>query len=1111
MEWFLKKKDFNILSKNFEQSILENYYISGDIFEISNRLENLLSEKSFSGLLYTEALWICSQARIYKDDKNIVSIVITFLNQAEIFVDQFKLIANSELKEWHESLSEDNSSKANDEETNNSIDSSKILNNFRRQNNSLINITVNKLRKFIENVEPCIESCLTKKEIDQIEEEIVEFKLEESKDDLYADILNGVQVNIIDKFKDFAQIQKYYNQLFEIYDAAKSSKNEFNLALACLSYVVKKNDVISDDIGLLGLVDDFYAIDFTHKNLKSHELQNLIFIHDSKYPSFKIPELVSSGGALSLINLETTIKASYTKELKETFLKRVIIVPDVGPLPILSSLGKSITDRLEQSKINNNPKKFTSGDKLFLGSIKKGLLSRKIKIFAEYDGPSEHDGLDWIIPKEGKNFRLTIRRKILDQALLAEKSSGATKVKNISYFLKHSNPEIYGWSGIHFKKNISKVPSDGPIYLFSTKIGSKPYLKEKIYGKSIASWMGVREFNESHAYTDSNYDNQLFPEPNVYLISSKSVAIELLNERLETLIPHRKPSLVIIDSEEFYGNPSFITEIKDKDMDVIIFIESYKENYLELLLNNNFKTISARPENIISHNMGLVRSPTASFISRSRAPSINYKIVDIGELTELHQLMKNISELLKDELYFIVYMSLINLVNNRLRKQISIPDEQEVQLNLDLINSIIISLEQHLRFEDEFIEITSFLNVFKEDLARVNRAKFIEIFLIKNSDSTNVVLTPPNQKKNTQKFLNEICNTLNLKESQLTALRMDEIESDHSFNVDNLLIPVFISKKTMQKLRNRKYAKKHIYFGTLYENKYHEIWLKKERRMFENSFKNIGQFSSFIENNKAESSILHAEGKDIFEELVLNSLNYQEGAHNDSLHIVECKLFILDDNEIYALPLNGKQLRLKGEIAKSQNVSRLREEDVILVASEYSGEDLVENLLQENAEEYKKYKEIESAAKSWKSLLIKYKDENNLTYTELREVLQKFDIKRTLSTIKHWVNDENTIAPQQRKNTIEGIYKLIGESNPNKSKHCIDSTSKLYQLSNIARNKLTEIINQADHDDNEILLSINNLNIKFEKKIIRGFIETSIEAKKLYKISRLENFAEVID
>ena len=1110
MEWFLKKKDFNILSRNFEQSILENYHNSGDIYQISNRLESLLSEKSFSGMLYTESLWICSQARKYDNNKNIISIVIAFLNQAEIFVEQFKLISNNELYEDLDNLSEDTFGKEQDKQIANS-NSNKVLNDFRRQNNSLIDIAINKLRKFIDDVEPCIESCLTQKEINQIEEEIVEFKLEESEEDLYADILTGTQVNIIDKFKNFAQIQKYYNQLFEIYDAARSGKNEFNLALACLSYVVKKNDVISDNIGLLGLVDDFYAIDFTHKNLKSNELQNLIFIHDSKYPSFKIPELVSSGGALSLINLETIIKASYTKKSKEAFLKRVIIVPDVGPLPTLSSLGKSITDRLEQSKINNNPKKFKPGDKLFLGRIKKGLVARKIKIFAEYDGTSEHLGLHWIIPKEGKNFRLTVRKKILDQALLADENSKTTKVKNISYFLKHSNPEMYGWRGIHFKKNISKQPSTGPIYLFSTKVGSKPYLNEKIYGKSIASWMGVREFNKSGAFTDTNYDNQLFPEPNVYLISSRSVAIELINNRLETSIPRSKPSLVIIDSEEFYANPSFVAEIKDKDIDVIVFIESYKENYLELLLNNNFKTISAKPENIISHNMGVVRSPTASFISRSRAPSIDYKIIVIDELTELHKLMKNISELLKDELYFQVYMGLINLANNRLRKQITIPNNQEVQLNLDLIDSILYSLKQHLKFEDEFIEITSFIQEFKEDLARVNRAKFIELFLIENSNSTNVVLTPPNQKKNTQKFLNEICNTLNLKESQLRALRMDEIESDNSFSVDNLLIPVFISKKTMQKLRNRKYAKKHIYFGTLYENKYHEIWLKKERRMFENSFKNIGQFSSFIENNKTETSILHVEGKDIFEELVLNSLNYQEGAHNDSLHIVECKLFILDDNEIYALPLNGKQLRLKGEIASSQNVGRLAEDDVILVASEYSGEDLVENLLQENPEEYKKYKEIESDAKSWKTLLIKYKNENELTYSQLRELLQKVNIKRTLSTIKHWVNDEDTIAPQQRKDTIEGIYKLVGEINPNKSKHCIDSTSKLYQLSNIARNKLTGIINQANHKDNEISLSINNLNIKFEKKVIRGFIETSIQAKKLYKISRLDNFAEVIE
>ena len=70
---------------------------------------------------------------------------------------------------------------------------------------------------------------------------------------------------------------------------------------------------------------------------------------------------------------------------------------------------------------------------------------------------------------------------------------------------------------------------------------------------------------------------------------------------------------------------------------------------------------------------------------------------------------------------------------------------------------------------------------------------------------------------------------------------------------------------------------------------------------------------------------------------------------------------------------------------------------------------------------------------------------------------------------------------------------------------CIKNTSKLYRLSNAAREKIIAGLNNVDLQG-EISLKIGDLDIVFQRKIVNGYIEAEIQTKKLYKIFNLDDW-----
>ena len=1088
MAWNLSKKELEKLKTEFQEEI-SNSNFGFNLEEISNKLQNLLLNRAFTNLFYDESLYICSQGRLHPNNPKIQNIVGCFLDFANRNCREYELAT--------EYLSAENINAHED-----------LLKTVWSKNNSLHSIAVEEIRK-ITGLEPSLNNCISKDEKDKIEDFLNTFEDPSERINFSLDdFLENKQIKLLEELQKYPPIQKAFNQTLEIFDIFDKGEDSRNLAKSCIAYVIKENDVIKDSIGLVGLIDDIYAIDYCYKKLKNDEIQPLVDRHDTDFPSFKIPELVSAEGPLSLVNLENTIKASYTNTDTNEPLRRVMIVPDTGPFAVLTCLFKSITDRISNMDHNILEREFTIGDRVFLGTSRVGL--RKRKIIVELDKASDDPRfthLQFAILKDG---RQAIPKSMLREAKLADQNSDLSSLNHLNNFKStFHDRETLSWASMHFRENISNAPSNGPIFLLSTKVNANKYLEEKIYGKEIQSWLGVKEFKTNGDSSLSRVSrNQLFPEPNIYLISDPTVASSLLKNI--NILGSELPSLVVIDNDDFCKDQDFIRTLRSLETDVVVYLEFYKHHHLKNLLakENGFSSLPSKPNDLVSVNSDYENSPTARFISRNKRPNNKYLNIELKFLSSFYEHLTEIKDLLRNDDYQFVKHRLY-LAHTTIRRRISEPDETEINIIKTILKDCIKQLEYAVKFEDGFKSILLFLQDNLENLVVSNRENFILDFIEKHRDKNIAMVVAPIQLSQGEMIEKRVSEAVKNENFKFKVFKFDDLENDKEFDRDYLIIPSFITKQKMPKLRNTSFAKEHIYFATKYEQDDLQQSEKRDELRFSSIFKDSSQYQQFVEAYDVGDTILNLGARDLLRDAIRSQSLSTSQHTNENLSFTNSRIFLFEESEVYALPINGSEYRVINNSVKIEKVNMLQEDSEILIDSNYSGEELVENILQKDPEAYKEYKEIEKSAKSWKEILSEYKDANGFSLKELQSSLMEVGIEKHILTIKHWINDNNTISPR-RKDDIRKIYSLAGNKNPNELERCIENTSKLYRLSNAARESIIADLNNTDLRG-EISLKIGDLDIIFQRKIINGYIDAEMQTKKLYKIMNLDNLKSAIN
>lgn len=200
-------------------------------------------------------------------------------------------------------------------------------------------------------------------DLDSFQQNLAPFSADEEEElSRYIDLLSDVTSEVyhpvitgaIERLLEFAHSESVHNLL----------------ASASLRYLLKPDDVVPDDLGAIGLVDDIFAIEHALKKIENRETwEPLLNRLSSHWPfvdivSFDDEQKVSRLPAFLRIAAGLALGSS-----KSETRKSCIILPDTGGIGLLLSFLASIesarTQLVETRSIKKNT--FSLGDDILLG------------------------------------------------------------------------------------------------------------------------------------------------------------------------------------------------------------------------------------------------------------------------------------------------------------------------------------------------------------------------------------------------------------------------------------------------------------------------------------------------------------------------------------------------------------------------------------------------------------------------------------------------------------------------------------------------------------------------------------------------------------------------
>lgn len=1083
-QWFATSKNFKKQKKVFT-TLVKNQSFDASIKKLSQDINSIIQSPIFMDLFFTEILWIGSQARI--DPSKNGPIVSLFINESLQLCDEFE--------------------------------SSDCLfaEDYRVRLNTNIAITIELLKELNRERAVSIIGCLTNDEIDRVDELLDDYE-SIPLSDTTININTSTQVQLLDKLNHCPSIEKISSQIEMLLDIA-TGENEFSSkALAALNYILQEDDAVPDFTGLLGLVDDFYAIQIgLQESQHQTKLLKLVSFHNAQYPSFKLPPFSANNKLVHLTNIERIIKASYTNLTKDTEqpIKRVILLPDMGPIPLLACLGKALCNRSDSSKENiRTIKNFNSGEYLSLGSM--NMQGRYVKgkfkagayekgkfvghkqvskeIIVQYLGlhdrvPSAH----LIRTKKGKESLSSsfIKNATLIHSIEAPILSTTYEVHNF----KNYDEEISPWRTLHFSDQISSIAANKSIFLFTQKIDFDIHSDEKIYGKALKDILGFRYVTRNFNFKDHYSNEMIFPKPILYICSDPDIAIEMLNKRWpKNSGDHDEPMLIILDGDRFSDNELLLNELKHHNADAVIFKEYFRRKS-DQLSQAPFEIIPIKPDYFLDIKFDRANSPIERFLNRSQPLKIKYEKTLNRFGQDFGNLLKEI-RFQEEESFF--KMELTSLKNTFMENITRRDVNAKAELAKKSI-SLLEDLELRSDFDRSYEALYKFFKLNFDGLMLQNKEEELK-HLLENKvlGELNTIIVSPMHRKALSKFIQK-----NSLDARVISFR--ELQTDKQ-PIDNLIIPSRLTVKNGQKLRNYRYAKNHIFLGSAEEIELSKLWVERDARSFENIY-GISDFKVITRKQEEDLDAFIQEVDPIEEMLSASSAYIQKNfiSQENANHNIDSVLMVLPDKKLIILPEQGKFLVQKTETHNEVDLLPVRDitigGTVLTTNNNLSGEMLLDFILQGDDDAYEQYKIIEAQAKSWKKVLINFKQENNYSLENLVDQLAKFDVPRNQLTVKYWLEEAFTIAPKFN-NDIENIFRMVGLQGSERYDKCIESIAKLHELTSEARKKLVAIINGQieKSNDGELIVKIGSTNITFQQQQVESTSKIVVDRKYLYQI-----------
>lgn len=919
---------------------------------------------------------------------------------------------------------------------------------------------------------PSIRSCLSNSERDQVKNKLNELTI----DDRVLNFRESVQFEQLNKLSSIPVVRSFLDNYDELLEIATSDDSQESLD-QILQYILTVHDVIPDKEGVLGLVDDLYALEQLTIDKDSYDLNSMKWKFEMEFPDFQYPILIDKAGNNLVNRADGLIKTAlyFSDDIHSKF--KTFFINESGPFSMLATILGSITNL----KLERNIQSIPNVAKLVVGEtyiLIKGPLAVAVKFSSIFD----RDGQTFYM-FQTNGATIQIPPTVINKSYLNRSTGQLSQENKVTEFIKEVSYDIHGMFPFGLADNLDI--NFEKTFLVDRKNKIDMYLDTEIEGKTIREWFGVRTINNSLEETFSH--GWLSNEPLITVAYSLKSLIQYLSKnQMEA-----EDSPLLLKSGDFHS----LNLITDTNIDLNI------ENlsYLQSVYHEPFKTVNIYTnqdseyakkhyqdlgfltfEEERSFQQKFVNPPKNSlfenYLSKVGAyPDINFIKIENSLLDEFYELLN----IRLDKEFVKLKRYLFEIRRKILTRYSQLTSNGKLAFSEDL-DSKVNRLKSYTHAHENIEKIIQFIDSNKEFLCDFETFNSTKNMNLQSEDSVFLVTDVELARLRSKGW----------DENHINRLQLREISQ-----LKKIIIPAFTNASTIKDLIYYPYAEQIVFIASEFE--------------IENFLKPLLNKRDLIKSQKNKDIKSITEETTEFEEIFLEldfdfvSLRQSGDQYHEDLH--ESRIFIFESNEYLALPLGGKTIitkELSNIIPELHTVNSI-EEGVYLIRPITNHGDLQDSILDATISNIL---DIREKAFLWKTELNNAFVDGKKTIEDLMELLNESGMGKHIVTVKNWFKSPTLIAPDKPEKIFKIFSKFL-ELDDSYFDETFVAVNALYKARNQVLKDLPHYLKDADFDvaNRQLSFQINDKMFDANVYEVLSYKDTEVSFDNLYRVKDLED------
>lgn len=368
-----------------------------------------------------------------------------------------------------------------------------------------------------------LRSCLTTDELERVEHRLAELSHKGDFEIEYVRSRVSAQLDTLKAFSHLSELADIQEKVEALFAAAERQDDDAQIAKAALLYLAEERDVVDDNDGVLGLIDDLYVIEWAYAAVESQTrclpiLDGLL----QRWP-FVADLAVLDGGQSSLNRFSQYVACAILHSLFSDSPRRaLLVVRETGGYPLIGALMAAIEcSRGQEAAPSSDIARWPIGQPI---TISDGVKSFK----ATFDGATDVMGQ--------RRYKIGVRNSgtlfvgdgtLRYVARAARPHAQLASGNEISAWLneRHIDPLInLNGVGRRQSSNHDAVLLLGPRHKLDDLLGCLAP-----QGVSMQALLGLKYVNAHQEMADVK--GSAADQPFAYACSDPAVAIELLRDR----------------------------------------------------------------------------------------------------------------------------------------------------------------------------------------------------------------------------------------------------------------------------------------------------------------------------------------------------------------------------------------------------------------------------------------------------------------------------------------------------------------------------------------------------------------------------------------------------